>query len=233
VLSHANGTVTIGAGSCWLSDNIAVRVPVTIAGAGPAATFLVQHADADIFGITAPNVTISGLNLDTATYHPGVPPVPGNPAPPVIYASASHTSVLDVTAETGTGYGLRIVGPAPCYTYPTQGTVIRNLVMSNHGSAGFAAVDLSCTNGVTVTNLTVNPGGIVAVYKDENVFVDTEHYISANRPCQSALELTSGTNFTIRNIYGGGRVLNKYGATNVSIVNDVPYTGSNVEGGAC
>ena len=143
---NAGGTVTISAGTCALSNDIAVTHAVTVEGAGATSTFLVQHARKNIFQITAPGVTVEDVNLDTRTFNPGVPPIPKNPVPGVLFSNSSDTSVIDVTGEAGTGFGMRVTGPNPCYHVPDDtGRCISGVDMSTNGTGGFASVDVDCT----------------------------------------------------------------------------------------
>lgn len=191
----AGGTVTISAGTCALSANIAVKNAVIIEGAGATNTFLVQHARQNVFQITAPGVTVEDVNLDTRTYNPGVPPVPKDPVPGVLFSNSSDTSVINVTGEAGTGFGMRVTGPNPCSTFQTTGTVISGVDMSTNGTGGFAAVDVDCTNGATLTNLTVS-GGIVALFEDANVTLNGLDFTrgEANQQCEPAVFVTGPAN---------------------------------------
>ncbi len=192
---NAGGTVTISAGTCALSNDIAVKRAVTIEGAGATSTFLVQHARKNIFQITAPGVTVEDVNLDTRTYNPGVPPIPKNPVPGVLFSNSSNTSVINVTGEAGTGFGMRVTGPNPCSTFQTHGTVISGVDMSTNGTGGFAAVDVDCTNGATLSNLVVS-GGIVALFEDENVTLNGLDFTrgEANQTCEPAVFVTGPAN---------------------------------------
>ena len=70
---QSGGVVTIPAGVCVLSGRVHVsgHFGVTIDGAGPTRTFLVQHGASNIFQITSPGNTVENLNLNTATFNPG------------------------------------------------------------------------------------------------------------------------------------------------------------------
>ena len=116
----SGGTVHIAAGTCALTSNLPVHSSMTIDGAGRLATFLVQHARTNIFQITAPGVPVENVNLNTATYNRGSGR-PGSPEPAVLFSAQSHTMIRDVSAEAGSGYGMRITGSSPCDGYHTTG----------------------------------------------------------------------------------------------------------------
>jgi len=179
---QSGGVVTIPAGICVLTGRIHVSGPlrVTIDGAGPTRTFLVQHGHSNIFQITSPGNTVENLNLDTATFNPGTVPIPGSPVPAVLFSDASNTTVMNMTAETGTGFGMRLTGSNPCYAFPITGSVVSNVIMVNHGTGGFAAVDIDCQNGARLTNINIH-GGILALFNDTNTIVDNETYYGVNR----------------------------------------------------
>ncbi|HVC03199.1 MAG TPA: hypothetical protein VND88_00860 [Candidatus Acidoferrales bacterium] len=165
------GTVELAAGTYPLTDHVVVRTSEVITGAGPTLTFLVQHARRNIFEIDAPGVTVESMNLNTATYNPGVPPIRKDPVPSVLFSAQSHTSIIDITAEAGTGFGMRITGPNPCDSYRTTGTIVSNVNVTNTGTGGFTALDVDCTNGATITNVVIH-GDYLALYQDENVDVN-------------------------------------------------------------
>ncbi len=171
----AGRVVTLAAGTYDLTDHVVLDRPVTIDGAGSASTFLVQESRINIFQVTAPGVTVENLNVNTATYNPGVPPQQKNPVPATIYSSQSNTHVINVTSEAGFGFGMRFTGPRPCESYPTTGTVITNVISTNTGTGGFTALDIDCTNGAILTNVTIH-GDYIAFYEDENVTMNGETY---------------------------------------------------------
>jgi len=119
------------------------------------------------------------MNLNTATYNPGYVPIRKSPVPAVLFSNANNTTVTNVTAETGTGFGMRLTGPKPCYTFPITGSVVSNVIMVNHGTGGFAAVDIDCQNGARLTNINIH-GGILALYNDENTVLNGEVYYGVN-----------------------------------------------------
>jgi hypothetical protein len=169
--------VTFPPGVCAVSSNLPVNGPnsIAVAGAGSTATFIVQRTPGTgIFGISTQHVTIENVNLNTASANPA--PFPsGSSAPGVIYSAVSYTSVINVTAEVGDGFGMRVTGPSPCATYQTTGTVVRNVNVTNTGSGGRAAIDIDCTNGAQISNITIH-GQYLALYQDENVSVSGETY---------------------------------------------------------
>jgi hypothetical protein len=197
----SGGTVRLAAGVYAISSHFTVKSGETITGAGPASTFIVQHARQNIFEITSPRVTIENLNLNTATYN-ATAPVLKNPDPGVLYSNASHTTITNVTGEAGSGFGMRIVGPNPCYQYPTVGTAITNVNMTTTGKGGFAAVDVDCTNGAQLSNITIH-GGILALYQDENVTLNNEQFTPGPdaMSCEPAAYVTGpATNITVSNV---------------------------------
>jgi hypothetical protein len=172
VNSCANGgTVDLAAGIYPMTDHVVVTSSEVITGAGPTLTFLVQHARRNIFQIEAPGVTVKSMNLNTATFNPGVPPIRKDPVPSVLFSAQSDTSIIDITAEAGTGFGMRITGPNPCDTFQTTGTIVSNVNVTNTGTGGFTALDVDCTNGATITNVVIH-GDYLALYQDENVVVN-------------------------------------------------------------
>jgi hypothetical protein len=201
----SGGTVSLAAGTYAVSSHFTVKSAETIKGAGPSATFIVQHARQNIFQVTAAGVTIENLNLNTATYNASAP-VAKDPDPGVLFSNASHTSIIDVTGETGSGFGMRVVGPNPCSDYPTVDTVMTNINMTTTGKGGFAAVDVDCTNGAQLSNITIH-GGILALYKDENVTLSGEDFTPGpdSISCEPAAYITGpATNITIADVTSSG-----------------------------
>ena len=165
--------ITLPAGTFTLTNHVAVNQPVTISGAGPTLTHLIQTARVNIFQITAPGVTIENMDVNTATFNPGVPPIQKNPVPATIFSNADNTQILNLNSEAGTGFGFRITGGSPCDSFPLHGTVVQNVVSTNTGGGGFTALDIDCTNGATLTNITIH-GDYIAFYQDENVVLNGE-----------------------------------------------------------
>lgn len=194
------GSVVIAAGTCALSDHLLIGSPVTITGAGATATFLVQHARTDIFGISGDSVTIENLNLNTATYNTTAP-VLKNPNPPVLYSTGNNTTVANVTGEAGSGFGMRITGPNPCYQHSKGGAVVSNVNITNSGTGGFASVDIDCQNHATLTNITIH-GGIISIYRDSNLSLKGEHFTPgpAAKTCAPPWFVTSDANGHSQNI---------------------------------
>lgn len=214
----ANGTVAIAAGTCALTAHLPVHNALTVTGAGANATFLVQHSAVGIFQITAPGVTVENLNLNTATYNPG-PPVLKAPKPAVLFSNASHTSVINVNAEAGSGFGMRISGPNPCSNYGTSGTVVQNVNITHTGRGGFASLDIDCTNGATLSNLNIR-GDYIALFQDENVSLNGETYTPDAKPCQAPWYITGpATHITINAVTGGGHGIAKGVFSTVVITN--------------
>ncbi len=216
------GTVHIGPGTCALSDRISVRHAVTIDGAGATRTFIVQHAKRNIFEITAPGTTVENVNLDTATYHTRAMPVLHDPDPGVLYSNVSNTTVRNVTAETGNGYGIRLVGPEPCVRDVNAGEVVANVTMTTTGTGGFAAIDISCQHQATLTGITVH-GGIVAFFHDQNVTMNGEIFSGGPRaiPCAHPWYITGpANNISITNVVSNsGHGVIKQPASNITVTN--------------
>jgi hypothetical protein len=199
------GTVSLAAGVYAISSHLAVKAAESVKGAGPTLTFIVQHGRQNIFQISSPGVTIENLNLNTATYNASAP-ILKNPDPGVLYSNGSNTSIINVTGEAGSGFGMRVTGPNPCDNYPTAGTLISNVNMTTTGKGGFASVDVDCTNGALLSNITIH-GGILALFKDENVTLTGESFTpgAQNTPCEPAVYLTGpATNITISNVTSQG-----------------------------
>jgi hypothetical protein len=227
------GTVAISAGTCSLSSHIVVHSSVTIRGAGSTLTFLVQHGHANIFDINADNVTVSDMNLDTATFNPG-PPIPKNPKPGVLFSNANNTTVTNVTGEAASGFGMRFVGPNPCYTFQRGGTVLTNINMTTTGTGGFAAVDVDCQNHAKLTAITIH-GGILALFNDEFTTLNGETFTPGPfaQPCAPPWYVTGPAHdITVENVasHGGrGVVANrpKGPAYNITVANQT------VDGSGC
>ena len=219
------GVVTIPSGVCVLQGNVHLSgtYGVTIEGAGATMTFLVQHADQNIFQITSDGNTIEDLNLNTYTFNPGLIPIRKSPVPAVLFSNADNTTVMNVTAETGSGFGMRLTGSKPCYAFPITGSVVSNVIMINHGTGGFAAVDIDCQNGARLTNITIH-GGILALFNDTNTILNTETYYGINR-CQPAWFVTGpASNILIENVltYAGVGTIHASrhgGATGITVTN--------------
>jgi hypothetical protein len=219
------GVVTIPAGVCVLQGNLHLNTKygVTVDGAGATKTFLVQHADQNIFQITSDGNTVENLNLNTFSFNPGLIPIRKNPVPAVLFSNADNTTVMNVTAETGSGFGMRLTGSNPCYDFPITGSVVSNVTMVNHGTGGFAAVDIDCQNGARLSNITIH-GGILALFNDTNTVVNTETYYGVAR-CQPAWFVTGpASNILIENVvsYAGFGVIHGSlhgGATAITVDN--------------
>jgi hypothetical protein len=202
------GTVEIAAGTYALTGHLVAKYPnEIISGAGQTLTLLVQHSRTNIFQITAQNVTIENVTVDTGTYNPGNPPIPNNPVPATIFSAQSHTSILNVTSYAGTGFGMRITGPAPCYSFPTTGTIVSNVSSTNAGSGGFTSLDIDCTNGATLTNINIH-GDYIAFYQDENVILNGEvarEYLTYQKLCVAPWYISGPSNhMQMLNVDGAG-----------------------------
>ncbi len=102
---NACTTVSLAAGTYTLTNHITVNHAETISGAGPTLTHLIQHARVNIFQINVAGVTIENMDVNTAQFNPGIPPVLKDPVPGTIFSGKSHTSILNLTSEAGTGFG--------------------------------------------------------------------------------------------------------------------------------
>ncbi len=226
------GVVTIPAGICVLQGNVHLNTKygVTVEGAGATETFLVQHADQNIFQITSSGNTVEAMNLNTFSFNPGLIPIRKNPVPAVLFSNASNTTVMNITAETGSGFGLRLTGSNPCYAFPITGSVVSNVTMVNHGTGGFAAVDIDCQNGARLSNITIH-GGILALYNDTNTVLNTETYYGVAR-CQPAWYVTGpASNILIENVvsYAGFGVIHgssRGAATGITVTNQTRGAGA-------
>ena len=226
------GVVVIPAGVCVLQGNLHLNTAygVTVEGAGATKTFLVQHADQNIFQITSDGNTVENMNLNTYSFNPGLIPIRKSPVPAVLFSNADNTTVMNVTAETGSGFGMRLTGPNPCYLFPITGSVVSNVTMVNHGTGGFAAVDIDCQNGARLSNITIH-GGILALYNDTNTVLNTETYYGVAR-CQPAWFVTGpASNILIENVvsYAGFGVIHDSrhgGATAITVTNQTRGSGS-------
>ncbi len=197
--------MSIAAGTCALDARLHVTAPVTIEGAGPTATSLVQHARATILRITADGVTVENLNLDTATYNSTAPQLK-NPDPLALISNASHTTVRNIKVETGSGFGIRFVGPEPCSSDQRTGDVVSGVDATTTGRGGFASVDVDCQNGATLSDITIH-GGILSLYQDQNVTLNGETFTpGANAvPCDPAWFVTGPSqNISIDDVTSAG-----------------------------
>ncbi len=199
------GTVRLESGTYAISSRLAVKAQETITGAGATQTFIVQHSRQNIFQITAPGVTIENVNLNTATYNASAP-VLKNPDPGVLFSNASHTSIINVVGESGSGFGMRVTGPNPCDRFSTVDTVVTNVSMTTTGKGGFASVDIDCTNGARLSGITIH-GGILAMFKDEHVTLMGESFTPGpdNGQCEPAVYITGPANtITISDVTSSG-----------------------------
>jgi hypothetical protein len=71
------------------------------------------------------------------------------------------------------GFGMRFTGPNSFTTFQNYGTVIENVNSTNTGGGGFTALDIDCTNGAKLSNITIH-GDYIAFYMDENVTLTGE-----------------------------------------------------------
>jgi hypothetical protein len=137
---------------------------------------------------------------------------------------------MNVTAETGSGFGMRLTGSNPCYAFPITGSVVSNVTMTNHGTGGFAAVDIDCQNGARLSNITIH-GGILALFNDTNTVLNTETYYGVAR-CQPAWFVTGpASNIVIENVvsYSGFGVIHgsQHGAaTGITVENQTRGAGA-------
>jgi hypothetical protein len=230
VNASGDPTVSIGPGTCDLSGTIDVSNAATIDGAGSEQTFLVQTVRKVMLRVTASHVTVENINLNSRTHNLTLPPMDSeaNPDPNIMGMNGSDETLRDVTASGGNGFGIRFVGPpgAVCRDRPNSGIVVQNVTITTTGLGGYGALGLDCLNSATITDITIS-GGIVALYLDNNIAINGLSFTSVYEqsagkygiPCQNAVEITTGENFTIRDV-NGGPVANRYGATSVSINGD-------------
>jgi hypothetical protein len=225
---HPGGVVAIPAGVCVLQGNIHLNTTygVTVEGAGASKTFLVQRADQNIFQITSDGNTVESLNLNTYSFNPGFIPIRKSPVPAVLFSNADNTTVMNVTAETGSGFGMRLTGSNPCDAFPITGSVVSNVTMVNHGTGGFAAVDIDCQNGARLSNITIH-GGILALFNDTNTVLNTETYYGVAR-CQPAWYVTGpASNILIENVVSyAGLGVSHGNVTGITVTNQARGRGS-------
>ena len=211
--SSAGTTVSIASGTCALSNHLLVKgAPISITGAGQAATFLVQHARTNIFQLTSPGNTVENLSLDTGTYNFTYPPVKKSPDPSVLFSNASNTHVINVTGKAGTGFGMRITGPSPCSSDVNTGALVQNVTMTNAGTGGFSSIDVDCQRSATIENVVVH-GGSVTPFQDGNTTLNGLTYWKGPyaQTCEPAWEVTGPGAATISNVMthnGVGRNIN-------------------------
>jgi hypothetical protein len=207
------GTVEIAAGTYALTDHMTAQYAnEVISGAGQTLTSLVQHSRVNIFQITAPNVTIENMSVDTGTYNPSGPLVSKNPVPGTIFSAQSHTSILNVSSFAGVGFGIRITGSNPCDAFPTTGTILSNVTSTNAGSGGYTSLDIDCTNGATLTNINIK-GDYIAFYQDENLILNGEvarEYINFQKTCVAPWFISGPSNhLQMLNVDGAGAGVSK------------------------
>jgi hypothetical protein len=192
----SGGTVQLEAGTYALDNHIVVRSAETISGAGPQQTFLVQKARVNIWQISSDHVTIENMSLDTGTANPGVPPVQGDPVPGVLFSDHSYTSVINIKAKAGTGFGMRLTGPNPCQNHLVHDDIVSNVDMTNTGTGGFTALDLDCLSSGTATGITVH-GDYIAEYQSDNVILNGLTYFAGpyeNGKCGNDVYVTGPAN---------------------------------------
>jgi hypothetical protein len=215
------GSVKILAGTCVLSGRITVKHAVTIAGAGSTATFLVQHAATNIFQITAAGVTVEDMNLNTATFNPGAP-ILKHPKPSVLFSNSSNTSVRNVTAEAGSGFGMRLTGPNPCSSDTITGDVVDHVSMTNTGVGGFASIDIDCQQHGVVSNVIVH-GAIIALFEDSFTSLTNETYTPGPNgiTCEAPWYITGPSHdMTVANVVSmGGPGIVKPPTSNITLTN--------------
>jgi hypothetical protein len=220
--------VALAAGTYSLTAHIVLsHANETISGAGPTLTNLVQHARVNIFQITAPGVTIENLNVNTATFNPGIPPILKNPVPGTIFSAQDNTHILDIDSEAGTGFGFRLTGPNPCQNHTVSGDVVENTMSTNTGDGGFTAIDMDCLSSGLAQNDIIH-GDYMALYQSSGVTVNG--LIVTPGPfeshCGAPIYVTGpAANDKLENVLShGGHIIAKsssHGAvTNLSEIND-------------
>ena len=223
-------SVDIPAGRYRLSNNIHVTRAVVVRGAGPTSTFLIQTARKNIFEVTADGVTIEQVNLDTSAFASA--PVLKDPDPGVLFSNGSHDTYSYITGKAGSGFGMRLVGPNPCYSFQRGGNVVDHIDMTTTGTGGFAAVDIDCQNGTRVSNIVIH-GGILALFNDENTSLTGEEFWRGprNMTCEPAWYVTGPSNhITVANVVshaGKGVIGNrpKGPVTDITVTNQTITSG--------
>jgi hypothetical protein len=162
-----NGTVTVAAGTCALSANLPVHNAVTINGAGPGCDLscpacggqhLSDHGSAGDRRERQPRYG----HLQPWTRTAREPKAGG----PVQQPQQHHDP--ERHGQAGSGFGMRITGRTPCASYSTAGIVVDSLSITNTGAGGFSSLDIDCTNGAQLSNISIH-GNYLALYQDENV----------------------------------------------------------------
>lgn len=185
----ASGDVVhIRTSNCDITTPIDIDVAgLTVEGATNYTTHLIFAAqttdNAEVY-VKADNVTVQYLDLNTATNNTSYPPqINGDTDPQALYSTHNGTTFIHNHVEAGGGFGVRFVGPdsdpTDCPAYHGMNYTVSNNTVSTIGLGGYAAIDVDCTNGATVDNNTVT-GGILSLYQDENVTMDTETYSRAS-----------------------------------------------------
>lgn len=230
VKSCANGgIVTIPVGTFALNGNVAINSPETVEGAGAMLTHLIQHARTNIFQITAVGVTIEDLDVNTAQFNPGVPPILKDPVPGTIFSSKSNTHILNLNSESGTGFGFRLTGPNPCQSQQISGDVIANVSSTNTGTGGFTAMDFDCMSSGTITNVTIH-GDYIALYESSAITINGLTYFQGpyeSGKCGADVYVTGpAVNDLIENVVTHNGGVHSGGTshgpiTNLRVVNEV------------
>jgi hypothetical protein len=206
---NRGGSVSLSAGTCSVTQVKMKTANTTLSGAGATTTTL---SELYIMGIKGGYDILANLTLKV-----------GSGPEAAIWSSVSHTTIEHVAVIANGGskqYGVRLIGPNPCASYPTHDTVVNDVTITSQGTGGFASLDLSCTNGIDVTGLRIQHGGIVAVYRDEHVVIDTMSFQGDSRPCQHAIEITGSANdisiSNLTSVNGGILIEPNTGVSNVS-----------------
>lgn len=229
---NVGGTVHLPAGTCKLTGHIVVNKSETITGAGQSATILIQFARVNIFQITAPGVTIENLTGDTGTHNPGVPPVRKDPVPAVLFSAQSNTTLLNVKAIAGTGFGLRLTGPNPCQNDLVTGDKVTNLVVVNAGTGGFSGLDMDCMASFTINGLD-STGGSLTPYQDRNGTITNMiyHRSKFGGKCQPSIQVTGPSQtITISNVTSYAGKITSHGTRFGNVLNLI-ITGQTIIGG--
>ena len=168
---NACQTTTLAAGTYALTNHIVLsHANETISGAGPTLTHLIQHSRTNVFQITAPGVTVENLDMDTFQFWPGLKPVRKDPVPGTLFSAQSRTSVINVSSESGSGFGFRLTGPNPCSNHLVSGDVASNDTVTNTGTGGFDSIDMDCLSSGSAINDTIH-GNYVGLYESSGVTV--------------------------------------------------------------
>jgi hypothetical protein len=183
-------------------------------------------------------ITVDGLLLDAQTHNTTYPFVLKDPDPVALHLVSSHNRVSNLIARSGTGFGVRFTGAAPCYTFSVGDNVLENIVLDTLSyGGGFVALDIDCQGNLGQWTYISNAilTGSMAIYLASFVNVDGLTFVPTKYqtdPCAPCIEITTNETYqshdiTIANVVskaGKIRVTGQKGGT-VDIANLVLPSG--------